>query len=228
MRISINQPSYLGWLGYFELISSSDVFMFLDDVPFSHQSWRSRNRIRTTAPKGWSWLSVPVKNPHVVQNINLVEIDNGRHWAKKHIRTISQYYGKSEHFDEYFGPLKEILESPQSLLCELDIETTKYLLECLGIKTKIMRTSDLEASADKSEKLLALCESVGATEYYSPQLSKEYLDESIFAEKGIRVLYQDYNHPTYRQQLSPFVSHMSVIDLLFNEGSESYRILTSS
>jgi hypothetical protein len=161
----------------------------------------------------------------VEQNIDSVEIDNTKPWPKKHIKSIEQYYRKSSFFETYFPPLRALLATPPSLLCDLDISTCKCIMDFLGIKTKIIRSSDFDVSGHKSQYVLSLCEATGATEYYSPQLAKEYLDEKIFEERGIRVSYHDYEHPTYSQMLGPFVSHLSIIDLLFNEGPSSLSII---
>jgi hypothetical protein len=76
-----------------------------------------------------------------------------------------------------------------------------------------------------TERLVAICQKLGATSYLSGDAARAYLDETLFAAAGIRLEYQGYHHPTYAQLYGDFISHLSIIDLLMNHGARSLEIL---
>jgi hypothetical protein len=226
MIVSINQPSYLPWLGYFQRIAASDVHVVLDHVQFEKNSFTNRNRIRT--PQGWVWLSVPVlTSGRSAQKIQEVMIDNRVAWCRKHWRTMLQNYGKAPFFNEY-GPFFEDMYAQRwEQLVPLIDRGTEFLLQQLYIETKIIRSSTLDVYGEKSDLVLQICQTLGADTYLSGKLGRDYLDESSFREAGIEIIYQDYKHPVYHQRYEPFESNMSTVDLLFNCGLRSSEIALS-
>jgi len=222
------QPTYLPWLGYFDLIDQSTVFVFLDNVQFSKQSWQQRNRIRTD--KGMGWLTVPVrtKGRHG-QLIREVEIRRSNSFPKDHIRTIEQAYSKGLFFKTYFPRLRELLSVEESSLCRLNISFIQWLANELGINSRLEVTSALRAEGKRSELLADICLRVGANVYLSPMGSAEYLtvERQTFEQNNIEILFHNFSHPTYRQVYPPFMPHAAAIDLLFNEGTKSLEIIRS-
>lgn len=227
MIVSINQPAYLPWLGYFHRIAVSDLHIVLDHVQFEKNSFTNRNKIKTST--SWCWLTVPVKTKGQFGKlpINLLEINNNNtKWSKKHWQTLLHNYRKSPYFREHSCFFEEVYRREWRYLAELCREITIYLLNALGITTPLLFSSQLNSSGVKDELVLNLCQEVSATTYLSGILGKNYLRESLFNQAGIRVLYQNYHHPTYAQYRGQnFEPYMSVIDLLFNYGPNSLEIL---
>jgi len=223
--VAIMQPTYLPWLGYFDLIDQSDIFVLLDSVQFDKRSWQQRNRIK--APSGELLLTVPVfSRGKRDQKICEVQIEQSSNFADKHIRTIEHYYGKAPLFNSYIGELSAILRRRHQNLAELTIDLINWLSEAIGIKTELVRSSSLGVQGKKVELLVALCKTVGAECYLSPPGAKAYVDENnIFAQNNIRLEYQNFKHPVYSQLYDDFIPYMSVIDLLFNEGQRSLEIV---
>lgn len=224
----IMQPTYLPWLGYFDLIDQSDVFVFLDDVQFSKQSWHQRNRIRT--PKGLEWLTVPVRREgrlHLL--IREVKIVQGTYFPRGHIRGIEFNYKGAPYFDTYFPKLREILTKSGSQLCELSIRLIRWLASEIGIVGRFEISSALGAQGRRSELMVDICMRVGAEMCLSPTGSATYLAEEheIPRRNDIEISFQNYDHPKYRQVFEPFIPYASVIDLLFNEGDKSLGIIRS-
>jgi hypothetical protein len=229
VKVAISQPTYLPWLGYFDLIDQVDVFVFLDSVQFEKQSWQQRNRIKT--PKDLQWLTVPVVfRGRFGQLIDEVEIREAEFW-RKHLRAIELNYRRTLFFDQYFSDLNSLLQlfTKGSLLVDLNIRLIEWLIKELGIQTTLVRSSSMGAEGKRGQLLINLCQSLGAKSYVSPLGSAIYLLEqtAAFSENGIEVMFQHYEHPEYRQQFPPFCSHASVLDLLFNEGDRSLEILRS-
>ena len=226
--VAICQLNFLPWLGYFDLIDRSNIFVLLDDVEFSKQSWQQRNRIKTT--NGNHWLTVPViYRGHSGQEIKSVRIKENSNYKKKHINTIKQYYSKSTYFNMYINELSLIINKPHQYLVELNIDLINWLCLKIGINTRLIKSSQMSIDiSERVEKLVNICKELGADHYLSPAGSKEYIEENnIFSKHGIKLLYQDYKHPTYNQMYGDFIPFMSVIDLLFNEGDKSLEIIKS-
>jgi hypothetical protein len=226
MILSINQPAYFPWLGYFERIASSDVHIILDHVQFEKNSMTNRNKVKTS--QGWAWLTVPVcsKGEFGDLSISSLKISQNKKWKKKHWNTIRAAYSKTPFFNEHSEFFEEIYSKEWDKLEPLMNEITNYLLDALSISTKIIRSSELDPKESKSELILELCKKAGATTYLSGPFGRDYLDLIQFQEHGIDLQFQDYQHPTYKQMHGEFLPYMSTIDLLFNEGSKSLDILT--
>jgi hypothetical protein len=225
MIIGILQPGYLPWLGFFEQMHRSDVFVVYDDVQYDKEGWRNRNRIKTA--NGVQWLTVPVLlkfNEHPV--ILDVRIDNKVNWRKKHLGAIRQNYAKAPFFKRYIEIFEVAYSREWESLVDLDLYFITILAECLGMShEKIVRSSSLQVKGERMERLVNICEFFGADTFYEGAAGKSYMDVDSFSRRGITVEFQDYRHPAYPQMYGEFVSHLSVIDLLFNQGDDSMAIL---
>jgi hypothetical protein len=167
MMVSIHQPAYLPWLGYFARIAASDVHVVLDHVQFEKNSFINRNRVR--AAQGACWLTVPVQTKGRFGRlpISAVRIDNSRDWRKQHWRTLAQSYSRSPHFAEHAAFFERIYARRWERLIDLCTEINAYLLRALHIDTPLRQASSLGASGVKDDLVLALCRACGATTYLS-------------------------------------------------------------
>ncbi len=228
MVIGILQPGYLPWLGFFEQLYRSDVFVIYDDVHYDKEGWRNRNRIKTA--NGIQWLTVPVllkfsQKPLITD----VSINNKTNWRKKHLAAIRQNYSKAHHFKEYIGVFEETYGRDWEYLIDIDMHFINILAECLGLShKKIVRSSTLGVQGTRIERLIRICEIFGADVFYEGASGKKYIDERDFLASGIKVEFQNYHHPSYRQLYGDFTPNLSVIDLLFNHGTESLGIITGN
>jgi hypothetical protein len=227
MIVSIMQPGYLPWLGFFELVACSDIFVIYDDVNYDKGSWRNRNKIRT--PEESSWITVPVltKN-NFGQKIKDVCINNNTKWSEKHIKSIVQNYGKGSFFGEYISFFEQVYTQHWDKLIELDMVIIDYLVNRLCINTKMIRSSQLEdITGAKTDRLVSICKQLKAEKYISPNGAKPYLETDKFLAENIDVRFQNYEHPVYPQVFKGFISHLSVIDLIFNCGDRSLEVIMS-
>lgn len=228
MKVAISQPTYLPWMGYFDLIDAVDLFIVLDTVQFEKRSWQQRNRIRM--PGGLQWLTVPVKSRgHFEQLVREVEICDPQ-FAENHIRTIELAYRRAPYFRQYFPRLAEVLhDKSKGALIELNLDLIRCFLEALDIRTPLITASSLNQSGKRTELLANLCAAAGASHYVSSIGSAIYLlgEKDILLDRGVEILFHHYEHPVYRQLFSPFEPYASVVDLLFNEGDRALEILRS-
>ena len=224
MRVTILQPSYLPWLGFFEQMSRSDKFVLLDDVQYTRRDWRNRNRIRVR--ENWIWLTVPVQQKsRFSQSLLETRIDNSVSWRRKHLETLRQHYCKAPFFEKYFPRCQQVYEKDWTFLFDLCLETINLIKEEMGIETPLLRSSEMKPGGEKTEGLVSICRELGATHYLSGESGSNYIAEEGFSSQSIALEYQNYEHPVYPQRYTGFVPHLSAIDLLFNCGEQSLGIL---
>ncbi|MDQ1318332.1 MAG: hypothetical protein QG588_1992 [Candidatus Poribacteria bacterium] len=225
--VTIHQPNYLPWLGFFHKMVKSDVFVFLDNVPFTKNSVQNRCTIRST--NGEFFLTVPViTKDRLGQLTKDVEIDRNSNWQRKHWQSILQSYQKSRYFHLYKTFFEDVYHKIWNELVPLNEELIRYIAKHLNIETTFVRASELDISGKSTELLLSICKVLNADVYLSGPSGREYLDEYRFQENNIEVKYDQFNHPIYEQQYQKFIPKLSIIDLLFNHGPESLGILSSS
>ncbi|GGW73500.1 WbqC family protein [Alteromonas halophila] len=221
--VVIMQPSYIPWLGYFDLIRQSDYFVFYDDVQFVKQSWQSRNKINS--PQGELYLSVPVqkKRHHYDVMIKDVLVDDKQPWRKKHFKSIEQNYRKAPYYRDYIDHLKCIYEQPFEKLADFNINLIKEIAALLEISSKFLRSSDLDlAKGPKEQGIIAICNHLRAKRYLSPVGAIDYLDNEMakvaFSKERIKVEFQNFQPQVYQQNHKNFTSYLSVFDALLNIG----------
>ncbi len=224
MIVFVHQPEYIPWIGFFDKLARCDVFVIYDDAQFVHGSYHNRNRLRTS--KGWRWITVPIVHNHP-QMIKAVRIA-GSKWREDHTQILIQQYEKTPHFNTYFPIIEEALNFNHELLIGLNLHLLKKIAEALGIKAKMIRSSEFPyCGYDKNEKLISMCKFLGADTYLSGSGGRVYVDDRAFAEANIKLQWHSYTHPTYQQQFESFEPNMSVVDLLFNVGPLSKEIILS-
>jgi len=217
MKVVINQSNYLPWRGYFDLIHDADIFIFLDDVQYTKNDWRNRNRCK--GPNGTFWLTIPVGGS-TRQRVCDVALPQGP-WAKKHLRALTQSYGDCPHFSDYASFFTATYSSLRwSTLSALNQHLTITIgRDILGVKTQFLNSDQFGISATNQERVLALLKAVGATTYISGPRAKAYLDPAAFAAAGVALVWKDYSsYPEYPQPFPPFDPAVSIVDLLFSTG----------
>lgn len=223
MRVAIHQPQYIPWLSYLRKIAASDLFIILDSVAFQKNGLQNRNRIKTA--QGPLWLTVPVKQK-LGSPLKDVEIDNTTDWRRKHWSTLRQSYGKAPCFQLYAPGFERVYSREWTRLADLNIELLELLLKCFGIATRLARSSAMKAEGAASRIVLNLCLEAGATEYISGEGAKDYLDEKVFAEAGVALVYKPAVLPSPYPQLhaqAGFLGDLSCLDILFNCGPDWIR-----
>ncbi len=219
MIVTIHQPQYLPWLGYFDKIIKADAFCYLDNVQYKKNEWQNRNRIKTV--QGRQWLTVPVSY-RFPQKINEVKINNTVNWKRKHLQAMITNYSKAPFFLEYIGFFEEVYAKDWELISELNVYLTDRMREMLNIQEKqTVLASTLSLGDDPTDRLIDICKALGGDTYLSGQDGAKYMNLERFKANGIEVIVQNFIHPEYPQLFGDFVSHLSIVDLLFNCGPET-------
>lgn len=224
-KVAIVQSNYIPWKGYFDLISAVDEFILFDDVQYTKRDWRNRNKIKTD--QGSTWLTIPVEvKGKYRQQIQEVKI-KGDEWQEKHWKSIIHNYSRSLYFDRYRSIIEKLYFGEKELfLSQVNYRFIKGICEILRIDTKISWSMDYKVLGSKTERLINLCKQVNGTEYLSGSRAKVYIDCLLFDRQGIQIKFVDYsNYPEYRQLFPPFDHHVSILDLIFNEGPNAHHFL---
>jgi hypothetical protein len=217
-RVAILQSNYLPWRGYFDLIHDVDLFIFYDDVQYTHSDWRHRNKLMTR--DGPRWLTIPAGHD-LKRLICEVEISD-QSWKGKHRSIIEQNYRNARFIKETQSLLDFLYENSITNLSDYNQRAIKHLSDILGIRTQFTDSRLLAVTGRKTERLIGILEKVGATTYISGPSARDYIDESMFIEAGIQLVYKEYPaYPAYQQCFSPFSPFVTVLDLLLNMGLEA-------
>jgi len=207
MKVAIHQPNYFPWIGFFNKVSMADTLVILDSVQFERDGYTNRNKIKLPdSQKGWTWLTVPVGKGSSQKSILDVEIDNSQRWNDASLSAISRNYKSSPHLKEYSQLIDGIYEQDWDNLCDMNIFIMRELFDVLGLKPRIIRSSELDIKSKKGDLILDICKEVGGTEYISGISGKKYMDMARAEEYGIKVTYQDFKHPVYDQVRNPHIS----------------------
>ena len=224
MRVTILQPNYLPWRGYFDFFKQSDAFVVYDDVQYTKNDWRNRNTIKT--PDGSQWITVPVNESGRMSKGLLIKdakiVDSG--WQDRQLKSLELNYKHAPYYGEVMDIVSDSFNEKPELISDLNMLLIGKINDYLGIRCKIYYSSKLGFNElDRQDRLVAICKCLGATEYYSGDAAKDYLDVSRFGD--IRVLWHRYKEKTYPQLWGEFLSRVSIIDLLFNCGTKGYEII---
>jgi hypothetical protein len=224
MIVSIHQPAYLPWLGYFDRISASDVFVFLDNVQFEKNSFTNRNRIKTST--GALWLTIPVLGGgHLSKTLVDIKIDWTQNWKRKHLEAIKQNYMRAAFFSDRFERLVTSYTLEAESLADFCYRQLQFWLDRLAISTPIVRASELGVVGSKSRLIADICKNLGATTYLSGPFGRDYLEEAYFAAAGVAIRYHDYSPPVYPQLFGEFIPALSVVDYWLNAAPQDASLI---
>ena len=226
MKIAILQSNYIPWKGYFDLINMVDIFVLYDEVQYTKNDWRNRNVIKT--PQGTKWITIPCQKNSLHQKIDETRIAK-KDWGKNHWEILKSNYSRAKYFKQYKDHFEEIyLTIESNLLSEINYTFIKQINKLLQINTKIIYSKTLNINGEKTDRLVKICEKLGADIYLSGPAAKSYLEEHEFKEKGIKVVWMDYSgYEEYVQLFPPFEHAVTILDLLFNTGPEAPKYMKS-
>lgn len=217
MTVSIHQPDYISYLGYFYKICKSDVFVFLDDCQFSNDNMHHWNRIKT--PQGECRLKIPVEQ-HLGDPINRVRTRDELGWKEKHLKTIEMNYSRAKYFGDFFPVFKEMLTADYGNIADMNKAINTEIARRFGFKAEIISSSDMNIGSVREQRVIDIVSSLGADTYISGHGAKAYQSDEHFNAAGIKLVYADYSPVEYRQQWPKvgFLPYMSTIDYIFNCG----------
>lgn len=227
-KVLITQSNYIPWKGYFDAINMVDDVVLYDDMQYTKRDWRNRNKIKTA--NGAQWITIPVEvKGKFFQKINETQISE-KGWAQDHWKTILHNYRKAPCFDEMKIFFEDLYAraTDTMLLSEVNHLFLKETSSWMGINTTFHFSNKFELKEEKTERLVSICQQLGANVYYTGPAAKAYMNESLFENAGIEIKYLDYSgYPEYSQLYPPFDHAVSIVDLLFNTGADFRKYMKS-
>ena len=225
-KIAILQSNYIPWKGYFDMINMVDEFILFDEVQYTKNDWRNRNKIQTK--QGVQWLTIPTQQKKLSQLIKDTKTQDKR-WRKKHLATIKQNYSKSPYFKDYIDIFEDLyLNSDEEYLSQINYAFIIAITKILSITTKIRWSSEFDLIEGQTEKLLGICKDTKADIYLSGASAQSYFDEALAKKENIKVEWMNYSdYPMYTQLNPPFEHGVSILDLIFNEGRNARKFMKS-
>ena len=226
MKTCIHQPNYLPYLGIFNKIKNSDLFVIYDVSQYVKDRFDNRNLIKTAT--GTQWLTIPLQDKDsFLKRFLEVKLPQNYSWQKDHLQSIKVNYAKAKYFNIYFPKLKKIYEKKYELFALFTIDIIKFLMRAFAIKTPIVKSSDLNLDLKKrsTEMIIQILKKVNAEEYLAGASGKNYMDEELLKKSGVKIFYQHFDHQVYSQRFGFFIKNLAAIDLLFNEGPNSKKFV---
>lgn len=224
MIVSIHQPNFFPWIGYFYKIAKSDAFVILDDVQYTKNSFINRNKIKTI--NGEQWLTMPViHSGKFGQSIKDVEIQFFDKNYKKIKNTLQMNYTKSTFYKEIIVMFDEYYDTAPNLV-SINEFFIQWVLKYLSIDTLIYKSSELKnIQGESTDRLISICEQLNADKYLAGFGSKKYQDSEKFMNHDIEATVYDFRHPIYPQLWGDFIPNLSILDILFNVGKDTSKII---
>lgn len=225
MIVAIQQPEHLPWVGFFNKMVQSDLFVYLDTTQFKKRYFENRNKIKTES--GPKWVTVPVDTKSkYTQKINQVEITDCANWIRKYKGQLEHSYKKAKYWDDVKGIVFPALDSTGGMLLDCNMQLIENCRKYLGIENRTVLASELELpECSGSDLILQICIKTNADVYISGPDGRNYLDQGKFKDNNIRIVYHDFAHPEYPQMHGDFISHLSTIDLIANCGKVSEGVI---
>lgn len=222
--VTIHQPNYLPWLGFFAKVKRADCLVILDNVGFNREGITHRNKIRVA--NEWSWLTIPVAKSPLGTPINEIKLSDDK-WKRKHWKTIKENYNKTDYFNTYEGFFENLYQEDYEYICQINEKIIFYLLNSFGIDVEVVKASSLfnNSEVKKTDLLIEILKEVGAETYISGSSGRNYLEREKFKDCGIDLEFYEFSHPVYKQKYPGFEPGMAAIDMLFNLGEKSRRLI---
>ena len=224
-RVGMVQSNYIPWRGYFDFIDDCDLFVFYDDVQYTHKDWRNRNRIKTA--DGLAWLSVPVRHDRDTR-IDQAYIAYDTRWVDKHVRSLTLAYARAPYFERYGPDVFAILRTRPDTISRLNTDLIGWAMARLGITTRTLQARDLRIEGDKHARPLRMLQALGAGAYLTGPTALAYTPPDAFRDAGIALEAKRYDYVDYPQLHGPFAGAVSVLDLLFNTGDAARTLMKST
>ncbi len=218
--LAIMQPYFFPYIGYFQLINAVDRFVVYDDVNFIKQGWIARNRILLDGRE--HMLSLQLEGASSFKRIN--EVGVGRN-SDKLLKTLSQAYRKSPFFDRAYPVLEKILTNEDDRLGTYLFTLIETICHYLRIETELILSSSIpkDNTLRGQDKVLHICEVLGATTYINSSGGKDLYSKDVFSEHGIDLQFLNPSPITYRQFSNEFLPWLSIIDIMMFNSVEAIQ-----
>lgn len=228
ITVSVHQPNFMPWLKLLDKILASDVYVAYDTVQYTKSEYHSRQKIKTHY--GDTWLTVPTLSTGSSRQIKDVEIDNKQPWRRKHLSALRTNYAKAEFFDEVCPLVQDVYGRDHTRLADLGVDLIEEFCRYLGSDVRIVRASTLDQAGDNTDRLTQLVRQVGGNVHLTSTFGSErrYVEWERMQAAGVGIRSQVFEHPVYEQLWEGFVPNLAVLDMLYNCGRTTAKVLEAN
>jgi hypothetical protein len=219
MKVAIMQPYFFPYIGYFQLINAVDKFIIYDDVNYINRGWINRNNILVNGAA--HLIQVPLVGASQNKLINEIEIVPDTKWKTKLLKTIHQSYVKAPFFNPVYTLVESVLNEETRSISALNLAAIKAVCGYIGIQTEIIPSSSTYTNKHLKgqERILDICKQENVTHYINPIGGITLYDKNYFSDKNIDLFFIQTKAILYKQQqISTFIPHLSILDVLMNVG----------
>lgn len=223
------QPYFFPYLGYFQLVSSVEKFVFYDDVSYIKQGWINRNRINLNG-EPWTF-SIPIAKQSSFRQIRETKISNHLPWRERTLKTIMQAYRRSPYFMTVFPIIEEVFNGPADSIAELAKQSVLRVSKYLSLQTFFQDSSVAYNNQDlrAEERVIDICLKEKASRYVNLVGGQELYGRDHFSREGIDLCFLQMKPIHYLQQSThPFIPGLSIIDVLMNNSKDQLKYLIQS
>jgi hypothetical protein len=230
MKIVISQPMYFPWIGIFEQIKLSDVYVHYDDVQFSKGSFTNRVQIKTNSTSGFSWLTVPLKEMKLGYYINEVKIDLTKNWQHQHLELLKLHYNQAPYTRQVIDIVNNVFDMNAVSIGELSSNSIIAIADYFDLsqETDIYKSSQLNIKGSSSERVYEVVRHFNGDSYITGHGARNYLNHDLFETNGIKVKYMNYQKKPYIQLHGEFNPYVSILDVIANLGKQGKDYILSS
>ena len=217
MKLGIMQPYFLPYIGYWQLLNAVDAYVILDDVNYIGRGWINRNRILIHGEP--AYLNLPVSKASQNRKINELQVNWDEKERLRAKRKVELAYKRAPYFDSVYPLFCGIVDDEQRNLSEYLTDSIRKICEYLEIETPILLSSKLEKDHSRKgqERILDICDHLGASEYYNAIGGQALYSGSRFQEHKIQLGFVETGVIEYEQFGSVFVPGLSILDvMMFN------------
>ena len=233
MKLAMMQPYFLPYIGYFQLINSTDKFIAYDKIGYIKHGWVNRNRV-LTRDGNISYITVPVKHGSSNAYICDTYIDNSVNWQRKMLNIIYHSYIRAPFFEETYTLLREIITEPHNTISEINRRSLATICRHLEINTLIIENSNqyatieeqiksMKASDRQHKRQISICKHEGAEIYVNAIGGEKLYFKDRFAAEEIYLFFIKTNDIRYDQNQPEFYPNLSIVDVLMYVGAEKTK-----
>lgn len=225
-NIVISQPMFLPWIGMYEQLNLSDIFVHYDDVQFP-KGRSFTNRVQIKTKDGIKWLTVPIDKKNSGKLINETLISYNENWQDRHLSIIKQSFSKTKYKQDVLDLIEQIYFKQFETISELNIYAFELLAHYLDFSKKFLLSSSLHTNTKSSQKLVDIVKSLNGTKYITGLGALNYVNYELFEQENISLEYMDYSISSYEQMFGEFTPYVTILDLIANEGHNGKKYINS-
>jgi hypothetical protein len=212
----IHQPDFIPHLGFFAKLVQCDLFVILDHVQLLVKGWHHRDKIK--GPNGAHWLTIPIDRSVTNPPINEARISYTQNWQDKQLQTISHFYKKAPFFKPIFTEFERIYSAKYAKLITFNLAFLDFFCDFFNISIERIFSSGLGVHSKKSQLIMDIIQNCDGDSYLSGEGARDYLDSTLFEQQRVKLIWQDFRHPTYPQLHGEFIPFLSCLDFAMNCG----------